>query len=453
MLVASYCGVYITSFTGGVSGAIWLGPIFLLLIGPIVLMQHKKGEVLGSEGMLIKLTHFLFIIFLLGVIVGLLRFDPEVEFQKAGRFTTLFGIPIQYLMAAYRLHTVIFIFLAFTLPQRYYIDRPLFMQCLKLCWFFAIVLAIAGILDYLGIANLKFSPRWMGRIGGTAIMGFGKGNYGMIMITGILVSFAISQLTRSYLMKILGFVSIPLFVTALLFVRSRSTALGLVVGGLSLVVTLGGAKAFKGVLVTLVGAIVAYAVVMRFPELRERLRFFEIFYASAPGALTMTEVGLSRTSTWIDLIKWLAESPGVLVFGVGFQNFQYFILLHAKAVKLETAHNYYLTILAESGIVGLSVFIGWIVSILYWLISWRRTVIDKADKVVPGIFMSLMVALLTVSMTGGVMAPARGGTSWMVLFYLILGIWVSYYRTQMNEIYYETEYYDYGQYEPQQYEL
>lgn len=78
---------------------------------------------------------------------------------------------------------------------------------------------------------------------------------------------------------------------------------------------------------------------------------------------------------------------------------------------------------------------------------------DKVDRMMPGIFISVMLAITVSCITQESLAPSAAMVPWLVHFLIILGIWVSYYRTQMNEIYYETEYYDYGQYEPQQYEL
>ena len=451
VLVASYCGVSITSFTGGSSGGIWLGPVFLLLLGPIVLLGHKKRPQLGSVRM-VKFTHALFIIYIIGIFVGLLRYDPILEVEKAGAFTTLFGIPVRYLMVIYRIQTVAFVFLAFTLPQRYHIDKPLFLQCLRLCWFFTIVLAVGGILNYIGAADLTFS-RYVGVPGApTLIVGFSKTNFALIMITGLLVSFAISQLTQSYILKALAAASIPLFVMALLLSQSRSSVVALIASGLFLVFVLRGTRLFKGILVALGSVITVYVVMMWFPEVRERLGFLEIFYSTSPQPLRAVEVGQTRISNWTNLLKWLVVSPGILAFGAGFQNYHYFIHLHAGTVGLSTAHNNYLTILAESGIVGLSVFIGWFVSIFYWLRSWQRTVIDRTDKLIPGIFMLLMVAVMAACLTGEILAPTVGVVSWVVIFYLMLGIWISYYRTQMMELssMWEAEYYNNYEQDPLQ---
>lgn len=410
------------------------------MVGSILIWRRKEIR-FGATGV-VRWTNALFIIYILGIIVGLLRYDPGIEILKARHFTTILGIPLRYLMAAYRMQTVAFLFLAFALPQRYYIDRSLFLQLLKLCWFFNVILAVSGIMNYLGVANLAFSWRALEGYGVTAAMGFGKTSHGLLLLTGLFMAFAMVQLTRSYLLKILGYISIPIFIIAVLFSHSRTTILALLVGLVSLAVTFGGAQAFKGILMSLFGAMVIYVAGMLFPKLQETLSFLRVFYR---GLGTAMELSAARIIAWRSLAKWLLESPSILAFGAGFQNYHYFIHLHAEAVELETGHNNYLHILAESGIAGFFVFMGWLVSILAWLISWRRTMTERTDRIVAGCFLSAILSIMAGCLTGESLAPAMGMVAWLVPFYIILGIWISYYRAQMMELdaMWQIEYADY----------
>jgi len=443
VLVASYCGVIIITFTGGASGAIWLAPLFLFLIG-LVVIRPPTMPVFNSK-MMTRFTYGMFCLFIIGTFVGLLRYDPSLEFIKAGRFLTLFGISIQYLMALYRFHTVIFLFLAFALPLRYYVNREVFLKCLTLCWIFTVILSISSILDYFGVANLAFTYRREAGFGRVAVLGFHRGSIGMMITMGIFMSFAMTQLTRRYSLKMVGYCSLPILIIALLFTFSRGAMLALVVGVISLAITLGGARGLKGVIIVLIVGIVVHTVLSQIPELRERFGFLLTGKFAA-------RVGLGRLTAWKNLIKWLFRSPGILAVGAGFQNFHYFVNLLKEQVTLEAAHNNYLHILVELGILGFLVFIGWLVSIFTWLNSWRRTMMDKVDRMMPGIFISLMLAITVSCLTQESLSPSPAMVPWLVHFFIILGIWVSYYRTQMNEIYYKPEYYDYDQYESQQYE-
>jgi len=443
VLVASYCGVVIISFTGGNSGAIWLAPELLLLVG-LVVIWRPTAYAFGSKTMA-RFTYMMFLVFLAGVVVALLRFDPELEVAKAGAFRTLLGVPVKYLMTMYRLHTIAFLALAFFLPLHYYIDRKLFLQLLILCWLFSVVLAVSGILHYTRLADFAFSygmlPTYETSL--TVLFGFRRGAHGPLLVTGIFMSFAMTQLTRSYNLKILGYISIPILLIALLFSFSRAALVAILVGGVSLAATLGGARAFKGILISLFSAIVIYIVLTISPVLRERFLSF-----IGPAGKTMVEFGGMRITGWISVAKWLSESPGVVAVGTGFQNFAYFIKLNPKAgqIGLGAGHNSWLHALTEFGVLGFIVFNAWLASIFYWLVSWRRMMTDKIDKMMPGIFISLMLAITVSCLTQESLVPSTAVVPWMVHFYIILGIWTSYYRTQMLENFGDLEYLDSGQY-------
>jgi len=367
--------------------------------------------------------HALFIVFTVGVFVALLRFDPDVELYKAGSFTTVAGVPIRFLMAGYRLVTVGVLYLAFTLPLGYRVDRSLFLQCLSLSWVFSVVIAVCGVMDYAGIAELDFAGRREAGYG--HILGFHRGSLGMMLVTGIFLGFTMTQVTKSYALKVLGYASGPLLLLGLLFSWSRSAAMGLGVGALSLALTLGGGRALKGLLLSILGAFTAWLILMQSPELAER------FTTLAGGTIESASAG--RLTNWMQLMAWLAQNPGMLLTGAGFQNFHYFVHLQSAAVTLSAGHNNYLHILTESGLIGFGVFMGWLASIFLWLNSWRRAITDRQRRAVPGIFMSLVVAIAVSCLTQESLAPSFSMTPYVLHFYLILGIWISHYRTEMIE--------------------
>lgn len=436
VLVASTCGVWIISFTRGAPGAIWIAPLLLFLIGSVVIWR-PTGYAFGSRVMT-RLMYMMFFIFFIGVVIGSLRYDPGLEAAKEGAFRTILGMPLNFLIAAYRIQTVAFLFLAFAVPLRYSVDRELFLQCLKLIWIFSMVLAVLTILDYAGFGDFAFSTyREEGELGHLGVLGFNRAGHGKMLVTGIFMCFAMTQLTRNLLLKTLGYISIPLLLTALLFSFSRSSYVVLIVAAMSLAVTLGGARALKGILMTFFGVIVIYIILMQFPELRERFLFIG-------GQRTAFEASAGRIAGWTELLSWLLESPGILAVGAGFQNFSYFVKIHAEIGELESGHNNFLHILVELGILGFLAFIGWLVSIFYWLVSWRRTMTDKIDKMMPGIFASLMIGIVASCMFSETLYPVVSMVPWMVHFCLILGICTSYYRTQMAELNaaWEMEYYE-----------
>lgn len=426
MLVSSYCGVIIVKFTGGASGAVWLGPLFIFLVSITVLWRHQIPE-LGGKSLTI-FTNLLFVMFILGIFIGLMRFDVSLEAAKSGSFKTFAGIPIRYLMMVYRLHIVSFLFLAIALPLRYEMDRELFLKCLKLCWLFTLVLSILTILDYLGVANFSYDYRRTFGYKHVAILGFHRGSHGMMIVIGIFMSFAMTQLTRSYFWKVIAYCSAPILILGLLFTWSRSALLALAVASTSLIITLGGTKAIKGLLVILLGLLVVSIIMSKYPDLQERFSFF----TSREIPIEVESAG--RLAGWAKLLTWLFQNPDVLILGVGFQNFNYYINVQSQVVELEAGHNNYLHILAELGFVGLIVFVGWLISIFFWLVSWRRAVSSRVDKTMCGIFISLMLGIAASCITQESLAPSPAMIPLLTHFFILLGIWRSYYRRQMLEI-------------------
>lgn len=65
---------------------------------------------------------------------------------------------------------------------------------------------------------------------------------------------------------------------------------------------------------------------------------------------------------------------------------------------------------------------------------YLRYIPDKTDRMMPGIFLAFMLGLIISSTTGGSLLPSGSGIPFSVQLYVLLGIWVSYYRTQMLEL-------------------
>ncbi|MFQ5461891.1 MAG: O-antigen ligase family protein [Phycisphaerae bacterium] len=423
VLVASYCGVIVTSFTGGASGGVWLAPLFLYLLSPWILFGAKLPA-FGSMKVG-RLTFALFVVFFVGILVGLVRYDPLLDIEKAGSFQRFMGVPTRVLMAGYRVVSLCSIVLAFMLPLRHRIDRPLLVQCLKLCWLFSLVLACLGIIDYLGLADMAFSYRREAGYGHVAILGFHRASLGMITVVGIFASFTLTQIAPRSWLTTLVYLSAPVLLLALLFSWSRAAMLAIGVGAVSLTFTMTGTRAIKATAITFCCLLIVGIMISLSPELKDR------FALPTSGGLEESSAG--RLRGWMQLVTWLVQSPGVLITGVGFQNFNYFVHLSSGAVELEAAHNNYLHILTEHGIFGFLIFIAWILAMLGWLLGWRRTVGDGPARVIPSIFLSLVLAIVVSCLTQESLAPSSAMMPFLLHFYLILGIWMSHYRAEMAQ--------------------
>lgn len=422
-LVASYCGVMVTSFTGGASGAIWLAPLFLFLLSPWILFSGT-GPGFGSitAG---RLTYTMFIVFLLGIFVGLIRYDPALDLAKSGSFQGFMGIPTRVLMAGYRTISLFSLFLAFALPLRYRISRELLLDCLKLCWVFSLVLACLGIIDYVGVADMAFSYRRETGYGHVAILGFHRATLGMISVVGIFAAFTLTQVSPRPMLKMAVYLSAPILLLALLFTWSRAAILAIGVGSVSLAFTMMGSRALKGVAITVCGMLIVGLMLVLSPELRER------FTIPTSGGLEESSAG--RLQAWTGLLAWLLRNPDVLITGVGFQNFHYYVNISSGAINLEAAHNNYLHVLTEHGVFGLLIFVVWIISIIVWLLAWRRSATDGPSRIAPSVFLSLVFAIVVSCLTQESLAPSFSMMPFLLHFYLIFGIWMSHYRTEMAD--------------------
>ena len=253
-------------------------------------------------------------------------------------------------------------------------------------------------------------------------MGFHRGSHGLMMLFGIFLSYAMTQVLRSRTLKTLAWASAPLLIVALLFTWSRAAALAMAVASISLIITMGGARAVRGILLSVFGVITIAYVLSYFPDVYERVSFFRTGDIGHSGGL--------RLLTWGLIVQYLFASPSVLMFGAGFQNFHYFMNLSETAVELEAAHNGYLHVITEHGIFGFAIFAAWLAAICLWLWRWRRQSREPVAQVTAGVLLSMMIAMVVSSLTQESLSPSFAQVAWLVHFYLILGMWISWYRCE-----------------------
>jgi len=427
IIIASYCGVIVISFTRGSSGGIWLASFFLFIIGISVIKKPKLPAF--NSLLVIRFTYLLFIFFIIGIFIGFFRFNPILINIKAGTYKTLFGIPLNYLIAIYRMHIVASLYLAFIIPIHYYVNDELFLKCIKLCWIFYVILAVLALIDYFGIADTAFSFRRVEGFRHVAILGFNRASIGLMLMTGFFMSFTMIKLTKSSILRKLGYISLPIIILSLFTTFSRSAVISFFIGIITLAIMVASIKGMKGIWIALLCILFIYAGVLRFPEINKRFNFllsgkFDV-HSGAAG---------TRLIGWQDTLNWLIDNPDVFILGVGFQNFHYFVNLEKKATFLEAGHSNFLHILIELGIFGFFIFIFYIISIFIWLIKWVHTISGKSSKLIPSIFIALMFAIIASCLTQESLAPSFPMVPWLIHFFIILGLWISNYRAKIIEI-------------------
>jgi len=428
LLLASYCGIVLISFTTGTTASIWLVTIFSLLLASVSLFRSSYFPAFKSKRVT-GLTYLMFAVYAYGIFVGFVRYSPYLAEIKSGVAKTLFGIPLPLLMAGYRTVILSSLVFAFSLPLRYRIDRRVFCQCLTLCWIFTVVLSLLVLLDYAGVADLRLRVVDIYRFESihSGVLGYHRETLGMMLLLGFFLSLATSQATESAGHKTLVFATLPAILIALLFSWSRAAMLGTAVGIVFLCLTLGGRRGFIGVVVTVLAGVVTKVALSMFEDVSERITF------GMSGEASIQDISSGRWRGWIALLRWMADNPLTVAVGCGFQNFNYFVKLGVGGTTLTSAHNNFLNVLSEEGLIGLAVHLLWIVSILLWLISWRRSVTDPKKKAIPSIMFAAMLGILATCFFQESLSPHPLMVPFTTHFYLVLGFWIAYYRNEMME--------------------
>jgi O-antigen ligase len=157
---------------------------------------------------------------------------------------------------------------------------------------------------------------------------------------------------------------------ALLFTQSRAALLGLPVGVLT-VLFRSGRPGFGVLGLMLAGTIWFFPDVL--PE-QATARFATTYVEKAlPGASAqLEESAASRMNIWQGAMNMIADNP----LGVGFAQFQREIESYATFQnEARDAHNFYLLVCAELGVVGLLLLLGmvWKVATVSWAVSRQAT--------------------------------------------------------------------------------
>lgn len=203
---------------------------------------------------------------------------------------------------------------------------------------------------------------------------------------------------------------------ALLFTQSRAALLALPLGVLTVLFWSGRrGLSFIGILLVM--------LVWWFPEiLPERATArFESTYVEAgalPGSSGQLEdSAASRMDIWEGAVSMIAENP----LGVGFAQFQPMIERYVKfRNEARDAHNFYLLVCAELGVVGLLLLLGmvWKILTVSWAVSQQSE--DEFVKWLGlGVFATVLVTIL-VNVFGSRMMTLQVATSFWVLAAIIV---------------------------------
>ncbi|NMA32182.1 MAG: hypothetical protein GX941_10325, partial [Candidatus Methanofastidiosa archaeon] len=315
ILVTSYCGVMVITFTRGASGAVYLIHFFIYLTAWIALSRPKLPQ--WESRSITIMTYLLCAIFIIGILVGILRYDSSLEMVKMGTFQRFGGIPANYLMAGYRFFIVLALILAFTIPLHYAITREALIEMLNICWFFTIVLAILGIIHFMGIADMGFDYRTEDGYKNVAVLGFHRASNALMLDTGLFLSIILSQITPNVSRKNAIYLTIPIILTGILVSFSRAGFLALFVSTCSIALIFGSRGMIRNLIIGTLLVTFLLGIIWMTPSLRQR---FDMLTDEA-GDVSSN----ARFRSWEVLGSLYLKHPDIVIFGVGFQNFQYYL--------------------------------------------------------------------------------------------------------------------------------
>lgn len=143
--------------------------------------------------------------------------------------------------------------------------------------------------------------------------------------------------------------------------------------------------------------------------------------AKDPTLLTKFQtVDAGRWKNWVAGVSELARRPWLIPFGGGFNNYR-----HLVAVDI-SAHNIYITLIVEVGVVGWLLYVGWLRAL--WRESTRLTKIARKAKrknkkvFLPAEMRSLLIAILVSLLGGELLYPYRPAFAFMGMFLFLSAV-------------------------------
>jgi len=336
----------ITTFTRGGAGAIYASDLVSLTLLLCLFVPGSRRLFSSVAPKWYRRFLVLMLLALISVVVVAPLMTGDLATTEYGQRVRIqdVGVPLPLLIAGFRVGRI-FLFVAyFVFAARLIMDHAMVRWATKMVAGAVLVLACGQIISFLGMAELSlYVPGWRHAHG--HLFGHPKAAIGRIYIVGVFVALLLmyrSYASPAYLALLGGTVA------AMFFSGSRAAVVGVAAGVciLGLSTRLGGKVVVTALIC--VGAFGGVFLAALAPERAES--FATALYR--PGES-------SRWEVWGWVMTHLFTHPYLLVSGVGFSNFQY-ALATAETFVAEHAHNDLLTCVTELGLIGLGLFVAFL---------------------------------------------------------------------------------------------
>lgn len=191
-------------------------------------------------------------------------------------------------------------------------------------------------------------------------------SYAIKLVPVVAFSYCISKTEKSNILKMLGYIILLSSIAAIILSFSRGSLLGL----LAIFIILG-AKELRKPHVVIAFVIILIVAIALVPNELLSSRFTKI------GDITMDKSIVQRLKLLKGGVQMFLEHP---VFGVGIGNFIVHSRDYTHTINAMVAHNSYLHVAAELGIIGVSFFIAMILTTLKQLRTIYSSISQNNDR-------------------------------------------------------------------------
>ena len=255
-----------------------------------------------------------------------------------------------------------------------------------------------------GIVGHLWNERYIesyGEMAYSGTLGPNRVTPGMMTLLGSVISiFTLYRMPALKYTQALAIVNLILAIPAIVMIGSRTTFVTLVIFLLIYLIF------YKKTLIPLsfiiVPALISIYSLILNPEQKERIKSNveynrdKLTRGKEIDDLTIVEgyynIGDGRWEILTRYVPFLLDNPQIIPFGSGFNNRMY-----AYSTKAASPHNVYLSLINEVGLVGLFLYVSWLVSYLGFVRKYRK---ENYRHEGLGIMVSLSVAMLISLLAG-----------------------------------------------------
>ncbi len=306
-----------------------------------------------------------------------------------------------------------------------------------------IIISVLGTLQ--GVAILPnfwpdyYSAYWQGTEGylSTATLAPNHTHYSLVMAIGIIMVFATLKVNFNFSLKYLFFLSglIPLSYSmivsqgrsgwlvlgiyvgyTILFSRGKVVTLSLLFATVFFIFTYFNTDSNPNPDKLTVQEILLYRSINSHKDIgRTSLEFFD----EDEDRNYLERVDDNRWYIYQNAVKSLMAQPEYWLFGAGFQNASRAIGGFAVA-----AHNAYINVFAEHGIIGLSIYLAFLFHLVRLAIRSMRNANSKESYTFSSEFVGLLFGILAANFFGEIIYPGRALFTFLGTFFVVCGLFL-----------------------------